>query len=250
MRDGKSPDGWSSGRGCIRAVPGRPAAGYADRRSRSPSSARSPVPARSLIDLVRATGLERPTACRLAVACSSTACSRRRRPVPARQPSLVWARTPPVRTRSSRRHSRSRATRRRDGRRAQLYAAEGDHHACVARPRRTPDAHGPLGAVMPLTKGSGGGCCSRGRTTGIGSTSPAAPSPTFGASVARRAPVSGSRASRCRRRVRRRCGQVLAAISVSGQARRMGTEAVTRSRVAVCAAAALLSVEGGKRTGA
>ena len=115
----------------------------------------------SLADLVRETGLTRPTAYRLATALRAARAARPRRDgrfqlggrlvgwgaQAAGSSRLVDAARPVL--------ARLAAT---TGESTQLYVRDGAHRICVAvheRPSGLRDTV-PLGAVMPLTKGSGG----------------------------------------------------------------------------------------------
>jgi DNA-binding IclR family transcriptional regulator len=201
----------------------------------------------SLADLVRLTDLARPTAYRLAIACEQQGLLARDADGRFRLGSRLvgWgaqaARMNPL-VESARPVLANLVEQ--TGESAQLYVREGRQRVCVATHERASGLRDtvPLGAVMPLTKGSGGKVLlawaddrdqfdvaasaleevrRRGDADSSGEREPGV------ASVS--APVRGHD------------GQVLAAISVSGPAERMHAEAMTRHRAAVRAAAAILS---------
>jgi DNA-binding IclR family transcriptional regulator len=209
----------------------------------------------SLVDLVRATGLARPTAYRLAVACEQHGLLARNGDGRFRLGSrlVAWgahaARSNPLV--DAARPVLARLVEQ-TGESAQLYVREGDHRVCVATHERASGLRDtvPLGAVMPLTKGSGGKVLlawaeDRDRFDVAVRTLADVRRLGYAQSTGEREPGVASVSAP----IRGADGQVLAAISVSGPAERMGTETMTRARVAVCAAAVLLSASG-KRTGA
>jgi DNA-binding IclR family transcriptional regulator len=130
------------------------------------------------------------------------------------------------------------------GESAQLYVREGDRRVCIAtheRPSGLRDTV-PLGAIMPLTKGSGGKvllCWSDDRdrfelsTDVIDKVRRQGYAESIGEREAGVASVSAP--------VRGPDGTVLAAISVSGPADRMGPRPGRRFGATVCGAAADLS---------
>jgi DNA-binding IclR family transcriptional regulator len=200
-----------------------------------------------LADLVRITGLARPTAYRLAVACEGHGLLARDDDgrfrlggrlvgwgARAAHASGLAAAAGPLLARLVEETGES----------AQLYVREGGTRVCIATSERASGLRDtvPLGAVMPLTKGSGGkallawaadraefavtaGELEEVRRTG------------FAQSVGEReAGVASVSAP-----VRASDGSVVAAISVSGPAERMGAATRLRYSAAVRAAAAVLA---------
>jgi DNA-binding IclR family transcriptional regulator len=200
----------------------------------------------SLPDLVRATGLARPTAYRLAVACEQHDLLARDAEGRFRLGSrlVAWgahaARSNPLV--EAARPVLARLVEE-TGESAQLYVRERDHRVCVATHERTSGLRDtvPLGAVMPLTKGSGGKVLlawaeDRDRFDVPGRTLADVRRLGYAQSSGEREPGVASVSAP----IRAADGHVVAAISVSGPAERMDAETMSRARVAVCAAAELL----------
>jgi DNA-binding IclR family transcriptional regulator len=204
----------------------------------------------SLADLVRATGLARPTAHRLAVACETHGLLHRDgagrfrlggRLVgwgaqAALTNPLVEASRPVLETLVAE-----------TGESAQLYVREGDHRVCVATEERASGLRDtvPLGARMPLTKGSGGKVLLAWADDGARfDTAPAVlervRSDGYAESNGEREPGVASVSTP----VRDAAGHVIAAISVSGPADRMDRAAMDRARIALAAAAGILGARG------
>jgi len=205
----------------------------------------------SLADLVRITGLARPTAHRLAVACEQHGLLARDRDQRFRLGARLvgWGaqagralalvdRAAPVLS------ELVDAT----GESAQLYVREGDHRVCVATSERRSGLRDtvPLGAVMPLTKGSGGKV--------LLAWAPDAGAFDIAPSVLAQVRRRGWAESLSEREagvasvsapVRDPGGEVVAAISVSGPADRMGARPGLRFAAAVVAAAGRLTVMAG-----
>jgi DNA-binding IclR family transcriptional regulator len=201
----------------------------------------------SLADLVRRTRLARPTAYRLAVACEGHG---------------LLARDDDGRFRLGGRlvgwgaraaHASGLAAAagpllaglvEETGESAQLYVREGDRRVCVATHERSSGLRDtvPLGAVMPLTKGSGGKALlawapDRGRFDVDGADLDMIRRAGFAESIGEReAGVASVSAP-----VRAPDGTVVAALSVSGPAGRMGEDARHRYGAAVRRAAEVLA---------
>jgi DNA-binding IclR family transcriptional regulator len=201
----------------------------------------------SLGDLVRATGLPRPTAHRLAVALTRHHVLARadgggfvlgprlvgwgatagRGLVDAAQPVLIQLVAD-------------------TGESAQLYVREGDRRVCVAtheRPSGLRDTV-PLGAVMPLARGSGGTVLlawsdDRDRFDVDAAVLESVRSVGWAQSIGEREPGVASVSAP----VRDGRGEVVAAISVSGPADRFGSDPGQWLAPTVLAAAAALSAE-------
>jgi len=201
----------------------------------------------SLAELVRATGLARPTAYRLAVACEGHGLLARDdagrfrlggRLVgwgaqAAAQSGLVAAARPLLAGLVAE-----------TGESAQLYVREGDRRICVATHERTSGLRDtvPLGAVMPLTKGSGGKvllawAADRERFDVDASALQEVRAQGFAETAGEREPGVASVSAP----VRSGDGAVLAAISVSGPAERLSPAARRSFRVAVLRAADALA---------
>ena len=200
--------------------------------------------ASSLADLVQATGLPRPTAHRLAVALEQHGLLVRDRDGRFALGGRVagWA-AAAERALIERARPVLAALVDQTGESAQLYVREGDQRVCVATHERASGLRDtvPLGAVMPLTKGSGGKvllawAVDRDRFD----VSPAALATVrkrgWAESVGEReAGVASVSAP-----VRDSSGSVLAAISVSGPADRLGSRPGRRLAAIVTGAAAQL----------
>jgi DNA-binding IclR family transcriptional regulator len=201
----------------------------------------------ALADLVRHTGLARPTAYRLAVACEGHGLLARDEDgrfrlggrlvgwgARAAHASGLAAAAGPVLA----------ALVEETGESAQLYVREGDRRVCVATHERASGLRDtvPLGAVMPLTKGSGGKALlawapDRGHFAVDGAVLDAVRTAGYAQSVGEReAGVASVSAP-----VRAPDGSVVAAISVSGPAERMGAAERRRYGAAVRAAAGVLA---------
>ena len=201
----------------------------------------------SLADLVRETGLPRPTVYRLATVCEQHGLLARDRDgrfqlggrlvgwgaQAAGSSRLVDAARPVL--------ARLAAT---TGESTQLYVREGTHRICVAvheRPSGLRDTV-PLGAVMPLTKGSGGKVLlawapDRDAFDVLPAVLAGVREQGFAQSIGEReAGVASVSAPVCAPD-----GRVLAAISVSGPAERMDAAAIRRFTSAVLDAAALVA---------
>jgi DNA-binding IclR family transcriptional regulator len=201
----------------------------------------------SLAELVRDTGLARPTVYRLAVACEQHGLLARDDAgrfhlggrlagwgaQAQRHNDLVAAAGPML--------DRLVAD---TGESAQLYVREGEHRICVATHERASGLRDtvPLGAVMPLTKGSGGKV--------LLAWAPDAAAFDISARVLAGVREHGFAESVSEREagvasvsapVRAPDGRVVAAISVSGPAERMDPAARARFAVAVLDAAARLA---------
>jgi DNA-binding IclR family transcriptional regulator len=200
----------------------------------------------TLADLVRDTGLARPTAHRLAVALERHALLVRDRGGRFRLGARLvgWgaaagaalALVEPARAVLQRLSSET-------GESAQLYVREGDQRVCVAtheRPTGLRDTV-PLGAVMPLTKGSGGRVLlawadDRDRFAVDPSVLAGVRTAGWAATVGEREPGVASVSAPVR------VGEhVVAAIGVSGLAERLGPDPGSRFAVAVVSAAADLA---------
>jgi DNA-binding IclR family transcriptional regulator len=205
----------------------------------------------SLADLVRRTGLARPTAYRLAIACEQQGLLIRDGDGRFRLGGRLvgWgaqaARTNPLV--SSARPVLARLV---DdtGESAQLYVREGDRRVCIATDERSSGLRDtvPLGAVMPLHRGSGGKVLlawadDRDRFDVPAGVLQAVRARGYAESTGEREPGVASVSAP----VRTAAGEVVAAISVSGPAERMGADAMARHRDAVLAAAATLRVQVG-----
>ncbi|MGO9876209.1 MAG: IclR family transcriptional regulator [Acidimicrobiia bacterium] len=204
----------------------------------------------TLADLVRATGLARPTAHRLAVALEHLALVVRDRGGRFRLGARLvgWgaaagaalALVEPARAVLQRLSADS-------GESAQLYVREGDQRVCVAtheRPTGLRDTV-PLGAVMPLTKGSGGRVLlawadDRDRFDVDPGVLDAVRDAGWAATVGER--ESGVASVSAPVRV---ADHVVAAISVSGPAQRFGPDPGLQFAAPVLSAAADLARTGG-----
>jgi len=204
----------------------------------------------TLPDLVRVTGLARPTAHRLAVALERLALVVRDRGGRFRLGARLvgWgaaagaalALVEPARAVLQRLSADS-------GESAQLYVREGDQRVCVAtheRPTGLRDTV-PLGAVMPLTKGSGGRVLlawadDRDRFEVDPGVLDAVRDAGWAATVGER--ESGVASVSAPVRI---ADQVVAAISVSGPAQRFGPDPGLRFAAPVLSAAADLARTGG-----
>ena len=195
----------------------------------------------ALADLVRETGLARPTAHRLAVALVRHGLLGRdhagRFVLGARL--AAWG--------SLTHHGLADAARpvlerlvARTGESAQLYVREGDRRVCIAvheRPSGLRDTV-PLGAVMPLDRGSGGKVLlawadgGSGRAPALAAVRKRGWAESVGEREAGVASVSAP--------VRDASGEVVAAISVSGPIERLGAHPGRRLARAVVAAAATI----------
>ncbi|HWS46507.1 MAG TPA: IclR family transcriptional regulator [Acidimicrobiia bacterium] len=199
----------------------------------------------TLAELVEATGLPRPTAHRLATALEQHGVLARDaggRFVLGGRIAVWGARAGPGLAAAARPVLEDLAAA--TGESAQLYARDGDRRVCVAvheRPSGLRDTV-PLGAVMPLERGSGGTVL------------------LAWAADAERFPVDGAQLAAVRRRgwaqsvgerepgvasvsapVRGHDGAVIAAISVSGPIERLGAQPGRRLARAVVAAAETLA---------
>ena len=130
------------------------------------------------------------------------------------------------------------------GESAQLYVREGAQRVCIAVQERASGLRDtvPLGAVMPLTKGSGGKVLLAWADDRSEFAVPAAALDTvrtqgYAESVGEREPGVASVSAP----VRDRAGRVVAAISVSGPAERMHPDAMRRFRDLVLDAAAVVA---------
>src|SRR3954471_1494406 len=187
----------------------------------------------SLADLVRETGLARPTAHRLAVALEGHGLvvrdgdGRFRLGAPlggwGAAAGAALALVEPARAILQRLSAET-------GESAQLYVREGDQRVCVAtheRPTGLRDTV-PLGAVMPLTKGSGGRVLlawaeDRDRFDVDASVLAAVRAAGWAATVGEREPGVASVSAPVRVG-----GEVVAAIGVSGPAERLGPDPGSR----------------------
>jgi DNA-binding IclR family transcriptional regulator len=201
----------------------------------------------SLADLVRHTGLARPTAYRLAVACEGHGLLARDEDGRFRLGGRLvgWgARAAHASGLAAAAGPLLAALVEETGESAQLYVREGDTRVCIATHERTSGLRDtvPLGAVMPLSKGSGGKAllawaADRGQFAVPAGELDAVRATGFAQSVGEReAGVASVSAP-----VRTGDGTVVAAISVSGPAERMGTEARRRYGASVRAAADVLA---------
>ena len=200
----------------------------------------------NLADLVRGTGLARPTAHRLAVALERHGLVVRDRRGRFRLGARLvgWgagrgaalALVEPARAVLERLSAGT-------GESAQLYVREGDQRVCVAtheRPTGLRDTV-PLGAVLPLTKGSGGRVLlawadDRDRFDIDAGVLAAVREAGWAASVGEREAGVASVSAPVR------VGElVMGAVSVSGPADRLGPDPGSRYATAVCAAAADLA---------
>jgi DNA-binding IclR family transcriptional regulator len=200
----------------------------------------------TLADLVRGTGLARPTAHRLAVALEQHGLVVRDRGGRFRLGARLvgWgaaagaalALVEPARAVLERLSADT-------GESAQLYVREGDQRVCVAtheRPTGLRDTV-PLGALMPLTKGSGGRVLlawadDRDRFDVDAGLLAAVREAGWAASVGEREPGVASVSAPVR------VGEhVIGAVSVSGPAERLGPDPGSRFAEAVCEAAADLA---------
>jgi len=202
--------------------------------------------ASSLADLVRTTGLPRPTAHRLAVALEQHGLLVRDRDGRFALGGRVsgWA-AAADRALIERARPVLAALVEETGESAQLYVREGDERVCVAMHERASGLRDtvPLGAVMPLTKGSGGKvllawAADRDRFDVPAATLAAVRKRGWAESISERelgvASVSAP--------VRDQGGTVLAAVSVSGPAERLGVRPGQRlARMVTRAAAELAS---------
>jgi DNA-binding IclR family transcriptional regulator len=208
----------------------------------------------SLADLVRVTGLARPTAHRLAVACEAHGLLHRDgagrfrlggRLVgwgaqAARTNPLVEAARPVLETLVAE-----------TGESAQLYVREGDHRVCVATHERASGLRDtvPLGARMPLSKGSGGKVLLAWAPDGARfDIAPAVLEAVRGQGYAESNGEREPGVASVSAPVRDDGGGVVAAISVSGPAERMDRAALDRARAALGAAAGILGARGGVDT--
>jgi DNA-binding IclR family transcriptional regulator len=201
--------------------------------------------ASSLSDLVRATGLPRPTAHRLAVALEQHGLLVRDRDGRFALGGRVagWA-AAADRALIERARPVLAALVAETGESAQLYVREGDERVCVAIHERASGLRDtvPLGAVMPLTRGSGGKvllawAADRDRFAVAPSALAAVRKRGWAESVGEReAGVASVSAP-----VRDRAGTVLAAVSVSGPAERLGSRPGGRLAAIVTRAAAELA---------
>ena len=200
----------------------------------------------TLADLVRETGLPRPTAYRLAVALEEHALVVRDRAGRFRLGGRLvgWgaaagaglALVEPARAVLERLSAET-------GESAQLYVREGDQRVCVAtheRPTGLRDTVA-IGAMMPLTKGSGGRVLlawagDRGRFDVDAGVLEAVRTAGWAATVGEREPGVASVSAPVRVG-----GEVVAAISVSGPAERLGPDPGSRFADPVVAAAADLA---------
>jgi DNA-binding IclR family transcriptional regulator len=201
----------------------------------------------SLADLVRITGLARPTAYRLAVACEGHGLLARDDDgrfrlggrlvgwgARAAHASGLAAAAGPLLARLVEETGES----------AQLYVREGNTRVCIATSERASGLRDtvPLGAVMPLTKGSGGKAllawaADRAEFPVAAGELEAVRVSGFAQSIGEReAGVASVSAP-----VRASDGSVVAAISVSGPAERMGEATRLRYGASVRAAAAVLA---------
>lgn len=194
----------------------------------------------SLAELVSTTGLPRPTAHRLAVALEAHGLLARDESGrfvlggrlaawgAAAQRPLVDAARPVL-----------AALVEQTGESAQLYVREGDHRVCVAvheRPSGLRDTV-PLGAVLPLTRGSGGKVLLAWADDANGDALAAVRRRGYAQTVGEReAGVASVSAP-----VRDRDGRVVAAMSVSGPIERLGTQPGRRLAKPVVRAADRLS---------
>jgi len=201
----------------------------------------------SLADLVRHTGLARPTAYRLAVACEGHGLLARDEDGRFRLGGRLvgWgARAAHASGLAAAAGPLLAALVDETGESAQLYVREGDTRVCIATHERASGLRDtvPLGAVMPLGKGSGGKAllawaADRGQFTVPAPELDAVRAAGFAQSVGEReAGVASVSAP-----VRASDGTVVAAISVSGPAERMGEDARRRYGASVRAAAELLA---------
>jgi DNA-binding IclR family transcriptional regulator len=208
----------------------------------------------SLADLVRVTGLARPTAHRLAVACEAHGLLHRDgagrfrlggRLVgwgaqAARTNPLVEAARPVLETLVAE-----------TGESAQLYVREGDHRVCVATHERASGLRDtvPLGARMPLSKGSGGKVLLAWAPDGARfDIAPAVLEAVRGQGYAESNGEREPGVASVSAPVRDDGGGVVAAISVSGPAERMDRAALDRARAALGAAAGIRGARGGVDT--
>jgi DNA-binding IclR family transcriptional regulator len=203
----------------------------------------------SLAELVRHTGLARPTAYRLAVACEQQGLLTRDGDGRFRLGGRLagWG-AQVVRTNPLVSSARPVLARLVDetGESAQLYVREGDRRVCIATDERTSGLRDtvPLGAVMPLHRGSGGKVLLAWADDRERFEVPAAVlrevrERGYAESMGEREPGVASVSAP----VRTDAGEVVAAISVSGPAERMGADSMARHRDAVLAAAAALRAE-------
>ena len=201
----------------------------------------------SLADLVRTTGLTRPTAHRLAVACEAHGLLARDgegRFVLGPRPYAWGARSSgPLALVALARPVLARLVEA-TGESAQCYVRVGDRRVCVATHERVSGLRDtvPLGAVMPLDRGSGGKVLlawagDRDRFDVPAAGLEAVRRRGFAQSIGEREPGVASVSAP----VRDAHGAVVAAIGVSGPADRMGRSPGRRFGAAVVAAAESLA---------
>ena len=201
--------------------------------------------ASSLADLVRTTDLPRPTAHRLAVALEQHGLLVRDRDGRFALGGRVagWA-VAADRALIERARPVLAALVDETGESAQLYVREGDVRVCVAMHERASGLRDtvPLGAVMPLTKGSGGKvllawAADRDRFDVAPSTLAAVRKRGWAESSGEREPGVASVSAP----IRDHTGTVLAAVSVSGPAERLGARPGPKLAPLVTRAAAELA---------